>query len=514
MESVLRVNSVRADSDGRLLCGRNLAPFQDAASLPITRCNTCLLGRLLFLARCSVFLLLSLDFVVTDSHQGLPTPQRFIAIAAFFIGSLALMIDASIAGVMLPTVATELNVDGEDAVLIVTSYQLVLAMLLMPMAALGGRVGLRRMYCGGLLLHGLAAPLCFMVDSLPALVAVRALQAVGTAAAMSVAFGLIRLVYPTEQLGRGLAINTIANASGTALAPAAGGLIVSVLSWEWVFVAILPFSLLTLCFSRAMPGPLPTSKSFNIRGAMLCAITFGLVVVGLETAIRTSGAWFSWLILITALVVAYIFVRHEAKEDEPVLPIDLMTYRPFSLALTSNICGVLGSVTVLLYMPFLLQDGRGFGPAEIGAMLAFYAVGSVMFAPLSGYLSDRIPVPLLCTVGLSLVLVGLTNLMLLPSQPEHFDVSWRLWICGSGFGMFFSPNARMIVGSVAPQRAASAGSLLSTTRMLGLASGATLVAALLTLGFGETLVPFFVSAGLVVVALLISVQRLLTEGKI
>lgn len=420
-----------------------------------------------------------------------------------------LSIDASIANIALPTLSRALEVDSSRTVLVVTAFQLILAMTLMPFAALGQRIGHRRLYCAGLVLHSSAALLCFLADSLVTLIAARSLQALGTAAAMSVAFGLIRGIYPSEHLGKGMAINTIANASGTALAPVVGGLILSALEWQWVFAAAIPFSLLALLASRAMPETEPHTEPFDSMGAVLCAVTFGLMIIGLELATHGPSLSAALTVLVLGTTVAWWFVRHELKQPQPVLPIDLLAQPGLGLALLSNFCAVMASMTVLVFLPFWLQDSFGFGPAQVGGLLAFYAVGSVMIAPTSGYLSDRIPVVKLCTAGMVIAACGILSVACIPDNPARWDIVWRLWLCGAGFGMFFSPNARLLIGSTPPKRAASAGSIVTTSRMLGQATGATLVAGLLALGLGDTTAPLGFAGGLVGISGTISVLRLI-----
>lgn len=445
---------------------------------------------------------------MSESHPGLPFPRRLIAVFAVCSGGLMLMIDASIANIVLPTLAEALQVSSSRAVLVVTAYQLVLAMGLMPLAALGQRIGYRRLYCCGLVLHSVGALVCFSAHSLPALIAVRSLQALGTAAAMSVAFGLVRSIYPTEQLGKGMAINTIANASGTALAPVVGGLILSSFDWHWVFAAAVPFSILALLLSRAMPDPEPHLEPFDGRGAAMCAVTFGLLIVGMELTTHGPSLWAALAVLALGAVVAWLFVRYEKLIADPVLPVDLLATPRLGLALLSNFSTVIGSMSLLVFMPFMLQHQFGFAPAQVGGLLASYAMASVMVAPASGYLSDRIPVVILCSLGMLVSSTGLLLIALMPEQSTSAGIFWRLWLCGAGFGMFFSPNARLIIGSAPLKRAASAGSMVTTSRMLGQAVGATLVAGLLALDLGGTRVPIYCALGLIVVSGAICVARL------
>jgi DHA2 family multidrug resistance protein-like MFS transporter len=96
----------------------------------------------------------------------------------------------------------------------------------------------------------------------------------------------------------------------------------------------------------------------------------------------------------------------------------------------------------------------------------------------------------------------------MPADPTYYDVAWRMALCGSGFGTFLPPNARLIIGSAPRERAAAAGGLVSTVRLVGQTTGATVVAALLALGIGAGKVPSLVAAGLALVAGLCSLARL------
>lgn len=444
--------------------------------------------------------------------QGLPPRRRVAAVIAISIGSLMLMIDSSIAAVVLPTIATELGVTGASTMLVVTVYQLILAMTLLPLSALGVKFGYRRIYQAGFALHCLAGIICLLsVNSLGALILVRGLQSLAAAMAMSVAVAMLRSIYPPNRLGSGLALNTIFNASGTALAPVVGGLIISFASWQWAFVAVVPLAIISLCFSRALPDPEPQHHAFDLRGAGLCALTFGLLIGGLEGAVHTTYLLTSLTVIAAGVLSGWVLIRHEQGEAQPVLPVDLLANPALGFTVLATFIGTLGTLVLMLSMPFLLQQRYGFSPGEIGGMMAAYAVASVMIAPLAGALSDRIAVPLLCTFGMAIAALGTITIALMPEQPTHFDVAWRLWFAGVGFGFFFSPNARLLVGSAPHNRAAAAGSLFTTTRMLAMAVGATVVSALLSMDLGNGPVPAVLVAILAVIAGGISATRLIGE---
>jgi DHA2 family multidrug resistance protein-like MFS transporter len=123
-------------------------------------------------------------------------------------------------------------------------------------------------------------------------------------------------------------------------------------------------------------------------------------------------------------------------------------------------------------------------------------------------LSDRFPAGLLGGIGMAIAAAALLSLAFLPGQVTHFDLIWRMALCGIGFGLFLVPNARLILHSAPHDRAASAGGLISTTRLTGQTLGATLLAALLSFGIGSDKAPALIAAGLAILAGICSVARL------
>lgn len=441
--------------------------------------------------------------------EGLPKPRRYFAIVALSFGTALVVLDSAVITVALPTLARDLGVDASSAVLVVTVYQLVLVMTLLPFSALGDRIGLRRLYRYGQLTFAIATVLCFFAKSLPFLLVVRAIQALGAAAALSVLSAMIRAIYPARQLGRGLGINNVVVSSAAALAPTLGGLILSVASWPWIFAAGAPFAILSLLIGwRSLPAPPPLDKPYDVLGAVLCALTFGLIISGLESAVHGDSPVVSAAIIVAGAVIAVIFVRRELQERSPILPVDLLAAPVFALSIIGALAAFIASMTLILSLPFRLQQSFGFLPSEVGAVITPWPLAMMALGPLAGWLSDRIPAGLLGGVGMAIATVALMLLAFLPADATHVDIAWRMGLCGAGFGLFLAPNARVVVGSTPIARAASAGALISTTRLTGQTLGATLIAALLSMHLGDGRLPAMIAAALALIAGLCSLTRL------
>ena len=187
--------------------------------------------------------------------DGLPKPRRYWAIAAISFGTALLVLDGAIANVALPTIARELGVTNGAVTNVVTIYQLVLVMVLLPFSSLGDRIGHRNFYQAGQALFLVASALCLLAQDFFVLLALRALQAIGAGMALSVSAAMLRQVYPARQLGTGMGVNSVIVASSAALAPTLGGFIVEHAAWQWVFAAAAPFAVVSLLLGRALPEP-------------------------------------------------------------------------------------------------------------------------------------------------------------------------------------------------------------------------------------------------------------------
>ena len=440
-------------------------------------------------------------------NDGLPMPRRLTAIAAISCGTALVIIDGAVATVALPTIAHDLNVNQSSVVSVVTVYQLTLVMLLLPFAGLGDRIGLKRMYQIGQAIFTIATILCFFAKSLPFLLVVRVAQAAGAAAALSVSSALIRQVYPAKQLGRGLGINSVIVSSSAAAAPTIGGLVLAIAPWPWVFASAVPFAVASLVLGRALPDSKPRETRFDVLGAVMCAAMFGLVIGGLETGVQGDSPVISAAIVVVGALIGVYFVRREKREADPILPIDLLARPVLALSVVGAYTAFIASMTLLLSTPFRLAQ-LGFTPAQIGAAIAPWPLTNMIVAPLAGWLSDRVPAGILGGIGMAVAITALMLLAFMPADPSYFDIAWRMALCGSGFGLFLPPNARLIIGSAPRERAAAAGGLVSTVRLVGQTTGATVVAALLALGMGAGKVPPLVAAGLALVAGLCSLARL------
>lgn len=430
----------------------------------------------------------------------------------FAIGLAIMMavLDGAIANVALPTIARDLAASPADAVWVVNAYQLVITILLLPLASLGEIVGYRRIYRIGLAVFTLASLACVLSDSLAMLTLARVVQGVGAAGIMSVNAALVRFIYPRQQLGRGIGIIALVVATSAAMGPTVAAGILSVASWPWLFAVNVPLGLATLYAARALPRTPRAARRFDIESALLNALFFGLLIVAIDSLGHGERVRYVALAFAGSALAGVALVMRQLPQASPLLPVDLLRIPLFALSITTSVCSFTAQMLAFVAIPFYFHDVLGRDAVATGLLMTPWPVATAVMAPIAGRLADRYSAGVLGMLGLIVFAAGLALLALLPAAPATADIVWRMALCGAGFGMFQSPNNRAIVTSTPPERSGGASGMLGTARLLGQTTGAALVAMMFSVaGAKATYWALGTAAVIALVAAAVSGTRLL-----
>lgn len=443
--------------------------------------------------------------------DGLPTPQRYGAILTIVLGLTMAVLDGAIANVALPTIAGDLNASPAASIWIVNAYQIAIVISLLSLAFLGDMIGYHRIYKIGLIVFTLASLFCALSHSLEMLTLARVAQGLGGAALMSVNTALIRLIYPQRQLGRGMGINSFVVAVSSAAGPTIAAAILSVASWQWLFLINVPLGIISWVLAvRFLPANNTRSQAtrFDLPSAIMNALTFGLLITALGGFAQGQSTLQVMVEVVLLLIIGFFFIRRQLRLPVPLLPVDLLRIPLFSLSICTSICSFCAQMLALVSLPFFLQTIVGRSEVETGLLLTPWPLATMVMAPLAGYLIERVHAGLLGALGMAVMACGLYALALLPSSPGDLDIIWRMLLCGAGFGLFQSPNNHTIVSAAPRERSGGASGMLGTARLLGQSVGAALVALMLN-AFGDngTHVSLLLAGSLAVVAALFSGLR-------
>lgn len=414
-------------------------------------------------------------------------PSRNGAICSVALGIMVAVLDGSITNVALPTIARTLHLSAANSIWIVNGYLLAITVSLLALAAVGEMWGYRKVYMLGLALFVVNSLACSLAHTATTLIVARVLQGIGAACIISVNTALVRTIYPPKELGKGMGINSLTIAFSAAIGPSLAAAILTVASWNWLFVINIPICLVAILLGyRYLPSndsPIATNaltpkRHFDYLGALLNALTLGLLIGVIDAISHQQSPWRIAFMVTLLLVFGTLFYHQQARHRTPLLPIDLLPIRPFTAAILATLFAFTAQMMALVALPFYIENNLGRTTLSAGLLLTPWALATMITAPLSGRLVERFSATSLRAIGLSLFAVGLWLLGTLPAHPTDADLILRMVLCGAGYGLFQPTNNSVAMTAAPLQRSGGASGLLGTARIVGQTCGAALVAML------------------------------------
>jgi EmrB/QacA subfamily drug resistance transporter len=396
------------------------------------------------------------------------------------VASFMVALDALVVTTALSTIRIDLGASIEALEWTVNAYNLSFAVLLLTGAALGDRLGRRRMFAAGLTLFVVASVACALAGNIGALIAARAVQGAGAALVMPLAMALLSVAFPREERAKALGIFSAVTGLALIAGPVAGGAIAEGFAWQWIFWINLPIGLIVIPLIRrhiresAGPG-----TGVDIAGLMLVTTAAMGVVWGLTRA--NSAGWLSLevvLALAVGVVLAVAFVVWELRAPEPMVPIRLFRSRAFSSGLVASFLFYASMYGTLFFLPQFLQIAQGYGPFGAGLRLLPWTATLFVFAPLGGSLVNRLGERLLVVVGLVLQTIGTAWIALTAAHGlAYIDLVAPLILSGAGVSMAMPAAQNAVLGAVTPSEIGKASGTFNMARFLGGVFGVTVQAA-------------------------------------
>jgi EmrB/QacA subfamily drug resistance transporter len=397
------------------------------------------------------------------------TTTRWV-VALTGVGSLMAALDTLVVSTALTTIRADLGASVQQLEWTVNAYNLTFAVLLISAAALGDRLGRRRLYAAGLLVFAAASAACALAPNVETLIAARAVQGAGAALLMPLGLALLSEAFPPEKRGAAIGIFSAITGLAVAAGPLVGGAVVEGLSWHWIFWLNVPIGLVA--------APLAMRKLDESFGARTAVDVPGLVLVSAGSLgvvwglVRGNQVGWGSADVVTALVagVALLaaFARWQRVAVTPMLPPELFRSRAFTAGNAAIFLTFASLFTGVFFFAQLLQVVLGHDALGAGLRLLPWTATFITVAPVAGALADRIGERLLLSVGLALEAAGFLWLVAVADPGLTYgQLVGPFVVAGVGVSMAIPCAQNAVVGGVDSESIGAAAGVNSMMRELG-----------------------------------------------
>ncbi|MBZ4646877.1 MAG: hypothetical protein PWR27_145 [Petroclostridium sp.] len=407
-------------------------------------------------------------------HEQLDNSRRRQILAAVATGTFMSALDSSVVNIALPKIGAYFKAPLSIIEWVVMAYLLIISSLLLTYGRMGDMYGHKKIYITGFIIFTAGSLLCGMAPTIAVLIISRGIQALGAGMLMSMGPAIITDTTPPQQRGKALGVNAVAVAVALTTGPIVGGFLTSQFGWQSIFYINLPVGVIGIIWaSKVIPDSIEREvQPFDIKGAVVIFLALTSLLVPLSYTEQ-----FGWKnpYIIAALVMGFmlllLFVYIEKRTAYPMVDLALFKNRLFSMSNVSALLNYMAQFSVILLMPFYLQQLRQLPPSEAGLMLIPMPLTTMLVAPISGAMSDRFDSRYISSIGMGIVALGTWQLSNLNISSTNFEIVIGLATVGLGSGMFQAPNNSAIMGSVPDNRRGIASGMLATMRNIGMVLG-------------------------------------------
>ncbi|MGO9557615.1 MAG: MDR family MFS transporter [Acidimicrobiales bacterium] len=405
-----------------------------------------------------------------------PRISQKVAVGVVFVAAMFMSImDTTIVNVALPTIGRTFHVAPTAVSAVSISFLVSLAVFIPASGWLGDRLGGKRVLLTAIVIFTLASALCGLAQNMTELVLFRILQGVGGGMLAPVGMAMLYRVFPPAERVRAASILTTPTALAPALGPVLGGLLVSDLSWRWVFYVNLPIGFAAIVFGAFFLESVPEANPgrFDLPGFLLAGGGLGLLMYGVSEGPSTS--WVATDVLGTiaagALLLGWL-VRYELRAPEPLIDFRLLGNALFRVG-TGAILLTTGALIGVLYVITLFyQDGRGMSALQAGLSTFPEALGVMVGAQLaSRVIYRRLGPRRHAAIGNLGIAVFVAQLALVGAHTSLWVPRLLLFGMGLALGQVFVPIQAASFATISPAATGRASTMFNAVRQLGGAIG-------------------------------------------
>jgi EmrB/QacA subfamily drug resistance transporter len=411
------------------------------------------------------------------------TRQQRVVMVAVIAGNGLMFSALTGIAVALPAVQRDFDVSRSTVNWVVAAALLPVAGLVTVSGRLGDLFGRRRLFVGGVVVFGLASAVCGLAPDQNVLIIGRVAQGVGVALGTPLALANLTEMVPAGRRGWAIGIFSTGTTVVTAAVPVAMAALVQVSSWRWLFLVNAPIMAAVAVLARRYLVETRSSRgtALDLPGVLLLSAGLSLVAYVCEAAGRRGMADPRTIGMLTAGLAALVaFVLVERRVAAPLLDLRLLRTASVSASMVSLAVMQGARLGVTVYLMLYLQQVLGLAPFTAGLLLLPTALGSPLFSPLAGRLTDRGSARWLIVGGLLLAPVALAWTYLGTGHREGLLLAPALFLFGVASAFVYTPASTLTMSAVPEETRGVAAGLTVEARQIGGVIGLITLGSLLT----------------------------------
>ena len=419
-----------------------------------------------------------------------PSPRLGLALVLLTGAQLMIVLDATIVNIALPSVQAELKFTPENLSWVVTIYAIAFGGLLLLGGRLGDVLGRRKVFVYGVLLFSLASLLGGIAQAEWQLLAARALQGVGAAAAAPTALALVTTTFPAGPArNKAFAVFAAMSGAGAAIGLILGGALTEV-SWRWTMFINVPIGLLIAFGAVRVLTESPRQHGrFDLPGAFTATLGLVSLVYGLTQKGQQGSTWTEFGVLAPIALGAVLlaaFLLIESRAHQPLLPVRIVADRTRGVSFVVMLMVGASMFAMFFFLALYIQQVLGFTPLESGLAFLPFSVGIILGAQIASKLVARMDPRWISGIG---ALIG-AGAMLGFAQLDYDSTyvgDLLPWIVGMAFGLglVFIPLTLTAVSRVEARDSGVASAVLNTVQQVGGALGLAILGTVAANAAGE-----------------------------
>jgi EmrB/QacA subfamily drug resistance transporter len=441
------------------------------------------------------------------------TRQQRLVLVVAILAAFVSFLDATVINVALPAISRDLGGELSTQQWVVDAYLITLGSVILLAGSLSDVYGRKRILLIGLVGFGVASLLCAFAPTVEFLIVARALQGVAGALLVPSSLAIIIATFSGPAQGRAIgtwtAFTSVANIAG----PILGGVLVDQVSWRLIFgINVLPIVVTVVLLAKLEPdGHHAPGARIDYPGAVLGMLGLGLPVFALIE--QANFGWGSPVVLVplvVGLLALAVFLVHERRTAQPMLPLELFRVRNFSVGNVSTFL-IYGALSLGFFsVAVFLQQVAGYSATLAGFAMIPTSILLIGLSSLFGRWSGRIGPRLFMTVGPLVAGAGFLLMLRFDESADYLtQVLPAVVVFGLGMAITVAPLTAAILGAIDPARSGIASAVNNAvSRVAGLIAVAlaSLIAGTAVLdlvGFHRVVLVtavFFVAGGLVAFA--------------